>query len=200
GIDDFDFAAELPDETEDDSMTDDVLVAGATAGMVATAALASNEPEAPAWLTYDPDDELLREANGAAEEETNIQPVASAPDWLNAMVPGLDLDYNARTDEPVESEFVQAARHRARETTEFSAVKPQRDFEWLVEIVDKEGQPAAAPVRRRRFVFTNPPLWLRRNRPAQPSPLDDLADDGTLPEDPEWLDGEFEDDFDFDDD
>ncbi|MEM6282081.1 MAG: hypothetical protein AAF787_07805 [Chloroflexota bacterium] len=203
-IDDFDFAAELPDDDDaGDGLVDEALVAGAAAGAMVAAATASSDDEpaaaktAPDWLTYDPDDELLRE-NGYEEEEATIQPVASAPDWLNAMVPGLDLDYDARTDEPVESEFIEAARHRARETTEFSAVKPQRDFEWLVEIVEKEGDTGPTPMPRRRFVFTNPPLWLRQNLPASPSPLDDLADDGNLPEDPDWLDGEFEDDFDFD--
>jgi hypothetical protein len=84
----------------------------------------------------------------------------NAPDWLNAMVPGLDVDYeNLPTDEIVEDEFVEDRRNRE----EFSA--SNQGFEWLNEIVDEETQsmttlPAPLPAR-----------------PVAPPPLRELAPD-----------------------
>jgi tetratricopeptide (TPR) repeat protein len=112
--------------------------------------------------------------------ELDITPADNAPDWLNAMVPGLDVDYGATEDEPIETAFIDDADSEIGfdetapvgfEVTarEGSAVSPAPGYDWLVDIVEEESHqlvpvetPAltqAAP--RRRFVFTRRPLWYK---------------------------------------
>jgi len=106
-------------------------------------------------------------------EAAEIAPAPNAPDWLNAMVPGLDIDYEAPEDEPVETEF---------ETTVEDELEPTmpEDFGWVNEIVEEETQPEPAlegiQERAPRFVFSRPPVWLRRlleRRPQKSSEDDD---------------------------
>jgi tetratricopeptide (TPR) repeat protein len=92
-------------------------------------------------------------------------PAENAPDWLNAMVPGLDVDYEAPEDEPIESDYIESAAPR-REEVAATTASPTRDFEWLNQIVAEEAlQPERAPqpAARRRFVFSRQPAWLRRS-------------------------------------
>jgi tetratricopeptide (TPR) repeat protein len=112
------------------------------------------------------------ETQPASEEEPlEPTPASNAPDWLNAMVPGLDVDYEAEEDQPLEPALQQAAPK-----------KTSRDFDWLTEIVDEETQQISAvtePPRpeRRRFVFSRPPVWLRRateRNGGSETPDDDL--------------------------
>ncbi len=131
------------------------------------AAMSEGEPEA-AYAELTPDDQ---EALFGGTEHDEIErvmasahappPAENAPDWLNAMVPGLDLDYEATEDEPLDSEYLQ--------TTEKKQQKA-RDFDWLVNIVDEETGPIE-PIReladvaeaapQRRFIFKRQPAWLR---------------------------------------
>jgi len=106
---------------------------------------------------------------------TELESGDNTPDWLNAMVPGLDVDY-ASPEEQVEE---------AHEVEEASP----REFAWLNKVVDEETA-EVAPVR---FIFSKPPAWLERlNPPAQsaaPQPDEDFPDwvsddDADLPE---WL-------------
>ncbi len=106
---------------------------------------------------------------------TELESGDNTPDWLNAMVPGLDVDY-ASPEEQVEE---------AHEVEEASP----REFAWLNKVVDEE----TAEVASVRFIFSKPPAWLERlNPPAQsaaPQPDEDFPDwvsddDADLPE---WL-------------
>ncbi len=122
---------------------------------------------------------------GLADEIEPV-PASNAPDWLNAMVPGLDLDYDAAAEDDFSDEVFAAAE----ETSDY--VDTSGDYEWLTEIVDEELRPPVTlpePVRparetaapreesRQRFSFDRAPAWMRRlkNR-TEDSPADD--DDG----------------------
>ena len=113
-------------------------------------------------------------------------PADNAPDWLNAMVPGLDLDYAAQEDdEPVESAYLEAPTTH-REQLDVGDV-PQ-DINWLTDIVDAETSPfepiTDVPVAKsRRFVFTRKPAWLRMLTERR-STSQNEDDDFELPE---WL-------------
>ena len=82
------------------------------------------------------------------EEGVDLSEGEAFPDWLNAMVPGLDHDGEAAADE--------------------GAAPPEsaEEFEWLSDIVDEEADemPAVSPQppapSSRHFIFSKPPLWL----------------------------------------
>ena len=141
------------------------------------------ETAAPAetddWPPADTDDAELERLYAAAHRPP---PADNAPEWLNNMVPGLELDYAAEEDEPLESAY-----------TERRLAAAGGDFDWLNRIVDEEtgsmlaiGAAAAAGLPRQpRFVFTREPAWLRRpaSRPDA-EPADSSDDDFELPD---WL-------------
>jgi tetratricopeptide (TPR) repeat protein len=87
----------------------------------------------------------------------------NAPDWLNALVPGLDVDFEAAEDEPVESEFL------APEPEQVIGVEEgdTSEFAWVDEIIALEtreavGETALAPntgFGQPRFKFSRQPLW-----------------------------------------
>ncbi|MBI5669658.1 MAG: tetratricopeptide repeat protein [Chloroflexi bacterium] len=128
------------------------------------------------------------------EPELEPAPASNAPDWLNAMVPGLDVDYAAPEDAPIEQTFAEAeVSHRTTRTSEMPVVPPSppKDFDWLIDIVEEESRqmPAVeAEGERRRFVFSRQPAWLRQpveqrdDPPAGGSATGD--DDSDLPP---WL-------------
>lgn len=112
-----------------------------------------------------------------AEEQADALPEAaavSAPDWLNALAPGLEVDTDT-VDLSSDSEYLGGSRG---------------DYGWLNTLVDEELRPPALVVTRRaaRFPFETPPLWLQsiRDETQQISTLDIDADDDGLPD---WLDG-----------
>ncbi|MBL8160933.1 MAG: tetratricopeptide repeat protein [Anaerolineae bacterium] len=124
---------------------------------------------------------------GTDVDETNT------PDWLNAMVPGLDVDFDAPEDEQIESEFLPGTENRvvAAVLPETPRNRGKRDFDWLVDIVDTESRPMSAVVEgiQRRFKFTRLPAWLRqpleeRSRPMAEQKSDNEMDDIDLPP---WL-------------
>ncbi len=109
--------------------------------------------------------DLLNEA----PEETAPEPASNAPDWLNAMVPGLDVDYEAEEDKPIETEYVEEGAGEA-------------EIDWLNQIVEEEiNQPPETPLEAlpglsaepepeaeataSRFAFSKPPAWLSFSRP-----------------------------------
>jgi hypothetical protein len=155
----------------------------------------------------------LSEVPGESDGDGEYAPIAAenAPDWLNAMVPGLDVDFEAPEDEPLEHEYVRGPSHRARVET---GERAQTEFGWLTEIVEEETAamppvpdvlptPAAQTTGKGRFRFSRLPIWLRRTAPlgqaAQPAkpaevpawlqdapePADVDEDDFDLPD--EWL-------------
>lgn len=112
------------------------------------------------------------------EDSTAMTPAENAPDWLNAMVPGLDIDTHAGEAEASVEEAVE-------ETVVAAAPAMPDDYQWLNEVVDEETRAdapvAAVAARAPRFIFSRPPLWLRRlleQREQTDNPDDDL---------PAWL-------------
>ncbi|MCS7071228.1 MAG: hypothetical protein NZM00_06965, partial [Anaerolinea sp.] len=114
------------------------------------------------------------------EVELDVTPADNAPDWLNAMVPGLDVDYSAVEDAPIETAFIDdvdsaigfddtISTGAEAPATEFTPVSPAPGYGWLVDLVEEESQqlvpvesvPAATAPPRRRFVFTRRPLWYK---------------------------------------
>ena len=141
------------------------------------------------------------------EEETTPTPASNAPDWLNAMVPGLDVDYEAEEDAQVEEAFDELPAQSETAATA-PAARTSGEFGWLTEIVDEEFNappenlpatppPAAAAPGKPRFSFSRPPAWLRKLRGEAPeATASTAADDEPIGEDlPDWL--EFDDDDDF---
>ena len=147
------------------------------------------------------------------DEETTPTPATNAPDWLNAMVPGLDVDYEAEEDAQVEEAFHELPS-QPRAVDGAPSARSSGDFGWLSEIVDEEFNkppenlpptppPAAAaaeppPPPQPRFSFSRPPAWLRklRGESAPPAPANTTTSDEPIGEDlPDWL--EFDDDDDF---
>lgn len=119
------------------------------------------------------DDADLLEAEPPAQESLTASAVNS-PDWLNAMVPGLEVGTDLPEDDDDDAEFMNSGRG---------------DFGWLSGIVDEELAPPAmaAPARRvARFPFSEPPAWLSMLRDeTQATPvLDADNDDDSLPD---WL-------------
>lgn len=111
-------------------------------------------------------------------EETLSPSAVNSPDWLNAMVPGLEIggDFSDE-DEPVSTsdEFLNGGRG---------------DYGWLNDIVDGELAPpvTAAPSRRvSRFPFSELPVWLTglREITQGAAPVVDFDEDGD--DLPDWL-------------
>lgn len=123
------------------------------------------------------DDADLLEAEPPVQETLSASAVNS-PDWLNAMVPGLDVGSDLPEDEhdhAAENEFLNGGRS---------------DFGWLSNIVDEELAPPAMPApsrRAARFPFSEPPVWLtmlREETQVTPTIMDLDNDDDSLPD---WL-------------
>lgn len=142
-------------------------------------------------ITAEPIDQYPHE--WAASDMPDEQPVApaaasNAPDWLNAMVPGLDVDYSAAEDEPIETEFMPGSENRAAlvfQSPGASSRQPS-EFNWLMDIVEHESQqvePVSEGSRQPRFVFTREPAWLRQPT-EQRDTLTGETDDIDLPP---WL-------------
>jgi tetratricopeptide (TPR) repeat protein len=117
------------------------------------------------------------------DEEIEAVPASNAPDWLNAMVPGLDLDYEAEASDDEFSDEIFAAEEEAA-----AAASSTGSYAWVNDIVQEELRPpmtmpepvrattesatVAAPEERRpRFSFDRAPLWLRRMRGEKPNVL-----------------------------
>ena len=129
------------------------------------------------------------------EEEVDFEEADTAPDWLNAMVPGLDIDFTAEEDE-IEEEFIEAGTgHRARKLNEDN-LEVIKDFAWLQKIVDEETS-GIEPVhphdadddyvstpmrttRRRRFSFSTLPAWADGRTADVDSASDDAIDAGAM--------------------
>ncbi|GAB1420259.1 hypothetical protein MASR2M15_03480 [Anaerolineales bacterium] len=111
---------------------------------------------------------------GEAATVQELAPAENAPDWLNAMVPGLDVDFEAGEDDPVEESFESAAYHRERVS---HPTEVEDEFAWLMDIVVEETQgmkpideneiraesartPEPKPTTK-GFTFKKRPPWMR---------------------------------------
>ncbi|MGB7339173.1 MAG: hypothetical protein WBC91_09800, partial [Phototrophicaceae bacterium] len=148
----------------------------------------------------------LSEAKAAAEraeqshfgEDTQQADADNAPDWLNAMVPGLDLDFEAEDEGHLDEGFDERTNTlRERGINESEIINS--DFDWLQDIVEEEtgmmeavdvdddhSTPPPPPIgmpQRQMFVFSSPPMWARGDA------IDTIATVTTLPSDsmPDYL-------------
>ena len=104
------------------------------------------------------------------EDEVKLTAGEAPPDWLNAMVPGLDSD----ADEDAAPDEGLAANQ--------SAASSAKDFDWVNDIVDEETsemKAAAPPATAPHFVFSQPPRWLTQL--LAPSPGKDTPDGAASP-------------------
>ena len=190
-------ALESEDDAESETIAEEPVLASADLTWLAEAESEEDEmivAESDAFAEFEMEaDELDAEALPVVAHV----PAPNAPDWLNAMVPGVDLDYEATEEAPIEREFIDdGSSHRTREPV-LETVLPARregEFDWLTDIVEEEtalaapvAAPAAATVetfragrREPRFVFSKPPAWLRRLRETA-RPRNAMAD---------WPDGD----------
>jgi hypothetical protein len=116
----------------------------------------------------------------AAELEA-VENGSNAPDWLNAMVPGLDIDTTAGAQG-----ITDLLGDETTDETADAAAMPE-DYQWLNEMVEEETQsdiivPAVAS-QSPRFVFSRPPRWLRRLLERRTEDVD-ATDNSDLPA---WL-------------
>jgi hypothetical protein len=194
-------AGETPDWLAAMAPAQETSVSPADFGWGAQQAAADNQPVTPeySWLNEmnASEESELADAEFVDSEEMAAAPVPAenAPDWLNAMVPGLDVDYEAPEDEPVESEYIQGAARR--EDVPVASTSPTREFEWLNQIVAEEALEPVQQSSRRRFVFSRQPVWLRR-----PVEQQDITPAATKPDEDGdllgWLKDDDADDKDFD--
>ncbi|MBL8119953.1 MAG: hypothetical protein JNJ78_20650, partial [Anaerolineae bacterium] len=132
-----------------------------------------------------------------AEPEISIEdalpgtpaPAENAPDWLNAMVPGLDVDYDAPEDEQIEKDFIAGHENRITPGSKASTAesRPRPEFSWLTDIVDEESQQirTVGERSRRRFVFSRLPAWLRQ--PTEKRDQPQSGDESNDVDIPPWL-------------
>lgn len=144
--------ADLEPEAEADAADDAAAAAVAGAGIAAAAALSS-------------DDDADEESFALDDEALEPTPATNAPDWLNAMVPGLDVDYEA-SDAGIDF----SDDDDAYEVDE-------REYAWVEDIVEEE---MAAVESTGSFTFTRPPAWFASFG---------SADEGSRTEDefPDWI-------------
>jgi len=121
------------------------------------------------------------------EEELEVTSAMNAPDWLNAMVPGLDLDFEAQEDEPIDKGFVAEALNVRPYRPTFRRIET-KEFDWLLDIIDQEESatplaptppvaPPPVPIDTlpdlpavQKYRFTKLPLWMREQAPPPPMP------------------------------
>ncbi|MDX2075728.1 MAG: tetratricopeptide repeat protein [bacterium] len=113
--------------------------------------------------------------SGLGDEVTSLHtPAENAPDWLNALVPGLDIDYDADEDAQVEQSFL----------SEEAIATASAKFAWLNKIVEAEvnlppmtmpsattivkpeaPKPTTTSAPKRTWAFSRPPAWLGKSQP-----------------------------------
>ncbi|GAB5492712.1 MAG: hypothetical protein Phog2KO_29270 [Phototrophicaceae bacterium] len=108
------------------------------------------------------------------DEDTEQADADNAPDWLNAMVPGLDLDFEAEDEGHLDEGFEERENTlRERRLNESETIKS--DFDWLQDIVEEETgvmdavndedmatTPPPTPLApRKQYEFSLPPVWAR---------------------------------------
>lgn len=147
------WGAELGDDDDDDpyvdwlrddpnELNDEEL--GILSASDAAAPHSSTEERARAWGLDDP--------NQLADFVDNAGASEGAPDWLNAVVPGLDRENDSDTKD---------ADEYARPMS-----SPGKEFAWVSDLVDEEtGQMEAIDPDDEEatpyFRFSNPPVWLQ---------------------------------------
>lgn len=157
------------DDIEDDSLP----VNSSDAALFGLSFDTPSEKSGTAFNAITEDDDLF------VAEETPVEisetSAISAPDWLNALAPGLEVDTDALDVAP-DGEYLGGGRG---------------DYGWLNALVDEEMRPPVmiSKPRSARFPFATPPSWLQivRDETHPTSPVADSVDfdaNGL----PDWLD------------
>ncbi len=140
---------------------------------------------------------------GDAEETMPAE--ANVPDWLNAMVPGVDVDYDVEEDEPIEREFVEEPALIQPDSSSAAVLTDADEFQWLTDMVDEETReivpeappvlpelPGASATSKPRFAFTRRPEWLKFSKApawAKKSPANENPPAADSQDDfPDWID------------
>jgi hypothetical protein len=138
----------------------------------------NGKPAATFNAITDDDDLFMAEETPVELSEANA---ISAPDWLNALAPGLEVDTDA-VDVAPDGEYLGGGRG---------------DYGWLNNLVQEEQRPPVmvSKPRTARFPFSTPPAWLQVVR-EETHPVSSVAD--TVDFDgnglPDWLDSIEDDD------
>ena len=151
----------------------------------------SEQPEAAAENSAVSEQPEAAAENSAVAEQPEPETAVNAPDWLNAMVPGLEFDYDIEEDQQLESGFAEPAPQPVLEPV--NAVQPE--FAWVTALIDAEqhGQDDdLAPVSGRRpaFRFSRRPMWAFTRRPAWSRRAEEHSaapESGVTTELPQWL-------------
>ena len=146
--------------------------------------------DSKAAATTDDADNFEWDTNSSQEARPAAPaPASNAPDWLNAMVPGLDVDYDAPEDAPVETEFMPTNKAApAPRAPKDKDAKVRPEFGWLLDIVSEESQQVTVVADKtalRRFVFSHLPTWLRKPTEQSDNSSDDNEADNV--DIPPWL-------------
>ncbi|MBW4438783.1 MAG: tetratricopeptide repeat protein [Pleurocapsa minor GSE-CHR-MK-17-07R] len=167
-------------------------------------AVASSEFDSPAGDPFSTGALASVESeSGMAEAEPEVVEEEASdriPDWLNAMAPGLDVDYEAEEDAPIEQEYL-------TDTPVSASQEFESGFRWVEDIVGEESQQvpvieqaaegdlgdASGSTEKPRFQFTRQPAWLKFTRkPAWMKKQSASDSESAAPADgdsdlPEWL-------------
>lgn len=177
----------LQDETEEDDL--DWLNEGED-DLLATAPIVGSEPVEASAVTP--------EELAAGDEALEFIPAENAPDWLNAMVPGIDVDYTAADDPDViseEGEEVYQPEYFSdieEETMQAAPTGASHGFGWLTDLVEEEartaeeGETVAVDQPRPRFVFSRRPAWLAKLASSRPEPARGSAVRARDDDFPDW--------------
>ena len=148
------------DEDEDNELGD-ALATGLTDDELPSVEESMDDTDKVGTLETE-DLEIVAETSSEESEVVDIEPVDNAPDWLNAMVPGLDIDYEAREDENEEEEFIDTSTHRERIVSVEAESADENEFEWLTDIVEEEESAFLPAFNPDHFSFTKLPLWIQQ--------------------------------------
>ena len=186
----------IEDDGEDESFLNDepdeisALAGAAALGAVGTVLAAQDSEQESPFNDEIPETaaEAIQEEVAAEVSDAPVEAAAeNAPDWLNAMVPGLDVDYEAEEDQPIETEYLESEPETVLTPDEIAASEPN----WLEEMIAQEERESeaileAAAGQESQFKFSRFPLWYKpdyEENGAAPD-ADGTADDDNLPE---WL-------------
>jgi hypothetical protein len=188
--DSFEWLSDSDPVTDDDTALDDLAIAEQSNGIVF-----DDEPLLDDGIPSMMDDDDVDFAVAAAQmasmvedEELDHTPADSAPDWLNAMVPGLDNNFDTQDIDPLDEVLEDVQQEE----------QASAGFAWLNDIVEIETgamppvtpKPAPPPAVPLRFAFSDRPVWLDKLLGLDTDNVSQAATrraniDGNLPD---WLD------------
>ena len=116
------------------------------------------------------DDRLLAQAESdtqASAPVTGDDDADDVPDWINALVPGVDQIDRAAHEAGYRGELDEQRNRRVVDTEKFA---------WLTDLVEQETPASRTGNERVRYDFSRLPVWLRDIRPGNGSHQHDVPD------------------------